>query len=368
MTETLRDAGGPKGFVGLWGQWPGWVGYAAAAFSLVYGALGLWWALGGAGFPFGAGHDPLGRGVSILDHARPETAGPAIAALGFAGAAIALVMAGGRARWLPGAALVGFGWAVALGLTVVVPDYRPLLAVVRLPMLLAGAPFGWPREVGLSDFLPLYLPWPVANQVLLMAGGVLWAATAVAFWRGIRGACRYCGRTDAASRWTAPAVALRWGRWAAGVAIAVPLFYALTRWAFFLAIPLGCACPGLRAEEAESPGIWLAGAALATMAAGGAVLTLGLVWRWGEVYPRWIPLLAGKTVRPRTAILPAALVSLLLTTAGTMYVREMASGALGLDWETGPVLAMPLWGVALGAAALSYHYRRRGGCGRCRRS
>jgi hypothetical protein len=43
---------------------------------------------------------------------------------------------------------------------VVIPDYRPLLAVVRAPMLLAGAPFGWPEQVRLGDFFGLFLPWP----------------------------------------------------------------------------------------------------------------------------------------------------------------------------------------------------------------
>lgn len=32
-----------------WRRWSGWVGYAAAAWSSVCGALGPWWALGGAG-------------------------------------------------------------------------------------------------------------------------------------------------------------------------------------------------------------------------------------------------------------------------------------------------------------------------------
>jgi hypothetical protein len=32
-------------------------GYAAAAWSLIYGGLGLYWALGGASFPFGSGEE-----------------------------------------------------------------------------------------------------------------------------------------------------------------------------------------------------------------------------------------------------------------------------------------------------------------------
>jgi hypothetical protein len=50
----------------------------------------------------------------------------------------------------------------------------------------------------------------------------------------------------------------------------------------------------LREEARDTPDIWLAGAALATLAVGGATLTLGLVQRWGEVYPRWSPSVGGK--------------------------------------------------------------------------
>ena len=67
--------------------------------------------------------------------------------------------------------------------------------------------------------------------------------------------------------------------------------------------PLGFSREALRAQEAESPGIWLAGAGLGTLAVGGALLTLGLIQRWGEVYPRWIVFLRDKPVRPRTAAL-----------------------------------------------------------------
>src|SRR5256885_1595768 len=92
-------------------------------------------------------------------------------------------------------------------------------------------------------------------------------------------------------------------------------------------------------SQAQAPGIWLAGALLATMGAGGALLTLGLVQRWGEVYPRWIPYLRGKPVRPRTAIVPASLVAILITSAGLMYVRWFLLGRFRLTSET--------WGLFL---------------------
>jgi hypothetical protein len=69
-----------------WQRWPEWVGYAAATWSLIYGVLGLWWALGGAGFPFGSESDP-DAALSVLEGVRAETGAPVIAALGLAGVA-----------------------------------------------------------------------------------------------------------------------------------------------------------------------------------------------------------------------------------------------------------------------------------------
>jgi hypothetical protein len=53
----------------------------------------------------------------------------------------------------------------------------------------------------------------------------------------------------------------------------------------------------------------------------GAFLTLGLVQRWGEVFPRWVPFLSGKRVPPAMAIVPASLVTVMVTSAGLQVVR-----------------------------------------------
>jgi hypothetical protein len=357
---------------GSWrASWPRWIGWVTAAWSLAYALLGLLWWRGGAGFPFGVDHDPGGKGTSLLEHARPETTGPVLAAAGLCGAALAVALSRIRRRGFLGGALTGLGWVIATTLAVVIPDYRPLLAVVRAPMLLAGAPFGWPQQVGLADFFALFLPWPVLNQILFIVGGLLWAATVLACRRRVRGGCGNCGRDDAPHGWTTPASAAICGRWAVVVAVIVPVGYALTRWAWALDIPLGVSRAGLHKEAAESPGIWLAGAMLATMAAGGALLTIGLLRPWGEVYPRWIPYLRGKRVRPRTAIIPASAVALLVTSAGLMFLRWLALGRIHLAADTWglfvPEFFWPVWGGALGAATLAYHLRRRSRCRHCGR-
>ena len=108
------------------------------------------------------------------------------------------------------------------------------------------------------------------------------------------------------------------------------------------------------------------------------ILTLGLVQRWGEVFPRWIPFLGGRRVPIPLAVVPASLVAVLVTTAGLMFVRLTLTGRLGAilgegvlsaeNWATlAPELLWPLWGAALGAATLAYYYRRRGKCEHCGR-
>jgi len=88
MAEASREVG--RAALRWWRRWPGWIGYLAAAWSLTYGLLGLYWALGGAGFPFGV-NDP-GAALSVLGGAEAETRGLVIAALGLAGAVIAVAM------------------------------------------------------------------------------------------------------------------------------------------------------------------------------------------------------------------------------------------------------------------------------------
>ena len=356
---------------------PRWTRYAislAGAWSLLYGALSAFWALGGEGVPFGRAGDPDAE-VSIVGHLDGVSVARGMAVFALAGVVVAVAMHRSRGTWhiargtsrAPRVAVLGFAWAAALGLTVVLPDYRLLLTVAYTPILLVGGLFGWPEGYGLLD---LY-KWPVVHQFILAAGGLAWAAAAVTYLRRISDACARCGRTAVPSRWTTPDAAARWGRWAVAVAVVIPVLYAVTRWAWALGVPLGISEAFLR--EGQRTGLWIAGATLASMGIGGAILTLGLTQRWGEIFPRWIPGLAGRRVPPRLATIPAALVSVLVTTAGFMYVRMTVAGYYGRflaqNWAAvAPELLWPAWGAALGAATLAYHYRRRGRCPACDRT
>ena len=131
-----------------------------------------------------------------------ESGAPAIAALGLIGAVVALATARVRGGGMGRAMLLGLAWTAAIALAVVIPDFRVLVVVAYAPILVAGAPFGWPPGVRFFEAIP----WPVLNQAVCIIGGVLWAATATVYQRRSRGACAHCGRSDVPPRYTTPDV------------------------------------------------------------------------------------------------------------------------------------------------------------------
>jgi hypothetical protein len=121
-------------------------------------------------------------------------------------------------------------------------------------------------------------------------------------------------------------------------------------------------------------GEWISGLFLATFGMVGAALMLGLVQRWGEVFPRWMLGLAGRRVPIGLALVPAAIVAVLLIVGGIAIwsgYAQMAETAATSGQDAlivvGPTTLFPLWGAALAVAALGYYYRRRGPCEVCGR-
>ncbi len=340
----------------------------AAIWAIAYGILATVWAAGGPGFPYGRGHDP-DPDYSNLAALTPETGAPIIAVWTLAALAAAVVLgrdtSSRRLSWIA----VPFAWLTAVMLLLIVPDFRLLIRVAYMPVVLLGAPFDWPPGVDLGEFFQ----WTVINQFLCVLGGIAFAAAALRAQRRLVGACETCGRRVSADGWTGPEAAVRWGAWATWTAVLLPLFYSVTRWAWALGIPLGVTSDFLRDEAAETPMIWYAGAFLATFGALGGLLTLGLIRPWGERFPHWMGRLAGKRVPPRLAIVPASVVAILIVEAGIMYDRMALTGAWDDEFRSGnwatvlPEMTWPLWGFALGAATLAYHYRRRGRCEACGR-
>jgi hypothetical protein len=146
--------------------------------------------------------------------------------------------------------------------------------------------------------------------------------------------------------------------------VVVPCLYAATRFAWAFGIPLGIDERLLASATARSGGIIGAAFGLGTVALCGAVLTLGLVQRWGEVFPHWLPRIGGTRVPLALVIVPAGLMSVIITGAGLTFVRLTLTDVFRLDadWAmSGPMLLWPAWGVALAAATVAYYYRTRSG-------
>lgn len=342
-----------------WSRWPHWSAYAAAAWSLGYGALGLYWALGGGGFPFGRDHDHEG-GYSVLANASAESTAPVIAALGLLGAIAAFVMARAAGRGVARMALASFAWVVAATLAVVLTDLRLLMLVTRILVVPVFAVTGVPGGHSIADFFP----WPRLNLLVVVSGGLLWGLAALAYQRRTREqVCANCGRDGTVAAWTTPRRATHWGRWAVCAAVVVPAFYTISRASWVFGHNLGVP----QSIYDEGTGIIFGGLFMAALALGGAVLTLGLIQPWGEVFPRWTWFAAGRRVPPPLAIIPATVIAVFVTSAGITEIRRLLDTGIGMDeWAIkGPGILWPLWGIAIGVATYAYYLRRRTTCQHC---
>ncbi|MFE0377827.1 hypothetical protein ACFW1M_20085 [Streptomyces inhibens] len=161
----------------------------------------------------------------------------------------------------------------------------------------------------------------------------------------------------------------RWAIRTAHLTVACVLPSSLWRLALAAGVPLGYSAAVLR-QDYDSPG-WgtLYMIALSLLSEALAFLTLGLVRPWGEVVPRWVPLLGGRPVIPKLAVTTAAigatLLSLLLTAlplAQWLLLDHLDNGLHGTHLALMQACYLPLmaWGPLLAAVTLTYHRRHRG--------
>lgn len=137
---------------------------------------------------------------------------------------------------------------------------------------------------------------------------------------------------------------------------------ALWRLAVVLGVPLGLA-------ESEYDAMLIPGwgylivPLLSVLQEALALLTWGLVRPWGEVWPRWVPLLRRRRIPVLAAAVPAALGALACTVYGVLFVwttlhADMAITPWGEWVMTMCYVPIVAWGPLLAVTTVPY-YRRR---------
>ncbi|MGI5347473.1 hypothetical protein ACQEU8_04690 [Streptomyces sp. CA-250714] len=156
-----------------------------------------------------------------------------------------------------------------------------------------------------------------------------------------------------------------WARRAAMAVVWVSLPSGLWRLAVVLGIPLGLG--DAEYDAMLIPGWGLLVLPLLSLAQEGlALLTLGLVRPWGEVWPRRLPFLGGRPIPVWAAVVPAAFGTLACSVYGVLFVwttlhAEMDITPWGkwiLDLSYIPMAA---WGPLLGVVTVHYYRRRTQG-------
>ncbi|MFF5705498.1 hypothetical protein ACFY7H_23835 [Streptomyces sp. NPDC012794] len=155
----------------------------------------------------------------------------------------------------------------------------------------------------------------------------------------------------------------------ARLAALAPLPTGLWRIAGAFGVPLGFSGEDQLADVRFGSGFSLYMIGLSVFAEMLGFLTLGLVQRWGEVVPRWLPLIGGRRIPPPAAVIPAGLGAAVLTLLGAMGSigwndpgNMGAPGSpTGVAYWVMTACYMPLvaWGPMLAVVTVAYHRRRR---------
>ncbi|QRX90581.1 hypothetical protein [Streptomyces noursei] len=154
----------------------------------------------------------------------------------------------------------------------------------------------------------------------------------------------------------------RWAVWAAHLTTLVVLPSGLWRIAMVLGFPAGYTAAGFVPFETLGSKAWML--TLSVLCELVAFLTIGLVRPWGEVIPRWIPLIGGRRVRPMAVVVPAALGAVALTALWANVPWWWTYPHADMT-PTGHLLVgalyqpMVLWGPLTAAVTISYYRRHR---------
>ncbi|MDQ1012934.1 hypothetical protein QFZ82_007419 [Streptomyces sp. V4I23] len=161
----------------------------------------------------------------------------------------------------------------------------------------------------------------------------------------------------------------RWAVWAAHLTTLVVLPSGLWRIALVLGCPAGYTHEGFTQFQSLGTKVWML--TLSIVCELLAFLTVGLVKPWGEIVPRWIPVIGGRAVRPMAAVVPAALGAMALTAMWANIpwwwtyphddMTDIGNLIVGILYQP-----LVLWGPLLAAVTVSYHRRRGAGASRRR--
>ncbi|RDU38195.1 hypothetical protein DRW41_01095 [Neobacillus piezotolerans] len=335
-------------------RWPSWIGHAAILWSVLYGAIHLYWLLDGAGYPYK--NDGMGLFTAMVTHLHPKVGGIVFATLCLFSVVLGHAIQKRQLNVFYRRFAIAYLWGFAVALLLFIPD----------TMLISAMAYAFLFKFGFN--------WQMLNQIFCIIGALLWMMAAVIYQRETRQACKFCGRTDGGE---VPAL-VRWGKWLTMIAVFAPIPYALTRFAWALDIPLGVDPQFLKEFSSANPMAHVTELVFGSLCITGGILTLGLIQKWGEVFPRWFPFIGGKRVPIMLAVIPASIVAIAITAAGFVFTSGIFAMAFHLTsmenslhsqgWgPMGPMIFWVPWGVALGLAAIAYYYRRRGQCSTCGR-
>ncbi len=241
--------------------------------------------------------------------------------------------------------VVGYLVAMAMPLAIVVllvqvvRRYRIARWTVGVPGLAVLAIGGFLARESLAGIVVMLGTGLADNRagllvsLLVLAVGSLWATVGFQALAGT-------SAMDRATAWV-----VRHRRAITIVAATGPLPYALIRLTWLTP------WPQLGFELDLSTRIW--GLTLSSGAWLGVFLTIGLIRPWGEVFPRWMPGLAGRRVPIAAAAVPGGLIAATVTFAAVPMLimfgeQGWANGLMGAIafpcWYWGPALALAVWG------------------------
>lgn len=323
-------------------RWHGWTLATAGTSVVVYAALLLVSPGRQLGFPFGSGTT-----------AKVAACGLVVVCTAWAWVALAMAkrnLGSHRDRWV----LRAGSWSAAMILVAVVPTN----AVMQVAF------------AAVEDWAAF------AMHALALGSGLVWARAALVYQRRVQPGCERCGRTherEAHDGWIHPPL---WHRRVTLSAVLIPLLgFTVPHWLWAGGVPFGT----VEVDELRevSGSLWVLGA----VPAAGALLTWGLVRRWGQIVPGWVPVASGRPIPRFLAVIPGLLVAALTLQYGVMLTGCSSAVLLGVtdtcyeagrqyllaNWAftaTYPVFLA--WDATLGAAALGYHHLTRRRCSLCR--